>query len=148
LSSLILWMLFLLIPFLTKCLPHVLEFWTRARNRVGIGLPYRPASAGILEQSMGSRDRIGKGLSRRPARLHRLAESIPVLLKSLKIPSLYSRPLQAVSAIFIRNLDQFYKDLFKLKIFEPKFSVGCGFGNNLQIMGRYQVWKKQPFFYL
>jgi hypothetical protein len=121
----------------------------QTRNRVGRGLSYRPASAGILEQS---RDRIGKGLSRRPARLHRLAESIPVLLKSLKIPSLYARPLQAVSAVFIRNLDQSYKDLFK---FEPKFSVGCGFGNNLQIMGRWEenshfvIYKNVlPYFFL
>ncbi len=48
--------------------------------------------AGILEQSMGARNRVGIGLSYRPARLHRLAESIslesiPGLLKSLKIPS-------------------------------------------------------------
>jgi hypothetical protein len=34
-------------------------------------------SAGILEQSMGARNRIGIGLSYRPARLHKLAESIP-----------------------------------------------------------------------
>jgi hypothetical protein len=63
------------------------------RNRVGIGLSYRPArphrlpgslrvfkfglSAGILEQSMGARSRVGKGFSYRPARLHRLPESIP-----------------------------------------------------------------------
>jgi hypothetical protein len=40
--------------------------------------------AGILEQSMGTRNRVGIGLSDRPARLHRLAESIPGLHKSLK----------------------------------------------------------------
>jgi hypothetical protein len=28
-----------------------------SRNRVGIGLSYRPASAGILEQTMGTRNR-------------------------------------------------------------------------------------------
>jgi hypothetical protein len=33
--------------------------------------------AGILEQSMVTRNRVGVGLSYRPARLHRLAESIP-----------------------------------------------------------------------
>ncbi len=43
---------------------------------------------GILEQSMGARNRVGIGLSCRPARLHRLLESIPGLLKGLKIPSL------------------------------------------------------------
>ncbi len=42
-------------------------------------------SAGILEQS-GAKSRVGIGLSNRPARLNRLAESIPGLLKSLKIP--------------------------------------------------------------
>jgi hypothetical protein len=35
------------------------------------------SSAGILEQSMGARNRVGIGLSYRPARLHRLAEFIP-----------------------------------------------------------------------
>jgi hypothetical protein len=34
-------------------------------------------SAGILEQSMGARNRVGIGLSYRPAWLHVLAESIP-----------------------------------------------------------------------
>ncbi len=43
--------------------------------------------ARILEQSMGARKWVGLGLPYRPARLHRLAESIPGLLKSLKIPS-------------------------------------------------------------
>jgi hypothetical protein len=38
-------------------------------------LPYE-TSAGILEQSMGARNRIRIGLSYRPAGLHRLAESI------------------------------------------------------------------------
>jgi hypothetical protein len=38
-------------------------------------------------QSMGARNRVGIGLSYRPARLHRLVESIPGPLKSLKIPS-------------------------------------------------------------
>ncbi len=33
--------------------------------------------AGIFKQSMGARDRVGIGLSYRPARLHRLAEFIP-----------------------------------------------------------------------
>ncbi len=50
-------------------------------------------SAGIYKQSMGTRNRVEIGLSYRPARLHRLAksiriiqlESIPGLLKSFKI---------------------------------------------------------------
>ncbi len=51
--------------------------------------------AGIFKQSMGSRNQVGIGLSYRPARLHRLAgidslESIPGLLKSLKIRALVS----------------------------------------------------------
>ncbi len=48
-----------------------------ARNRVGIGLSYRPASAGNLEQSMGARNLVGIGLSYQPAILHELAELIP-----------------------------------------------------------------------
>jgi hypothetical protein len=39
---------------------------------------------GIFQQSMGSRNRVGIGLSYRPG-LHRLAVLIPRLLKSLKI---------------------------------------------------------------
>jgi hypothetical protein len=37
---------------------------------------------------MGARNQVGIGLSFRVARLHRLAESIPELLKSFKISSL------------------------------------------------------------
>jgi hypothetical protein len=33
--------------------------------------------AGILDQSMGAKNRVGIGVSYRPAKLHRLAESIP-----------------------------------------------------------------------
>jgi hypothetical protein len=63
-----------------------------ARNQVGIGWSYRPDSAGIFKQSMGARNRVRIGFSYRPARLRRLAESIslesiPGLLKSLKIPA-------------------------------------------------------------
>ncbi len=47
-------------------------------------------SVGILEQSMGARNRVGIGLSYRPAWPHRLAESIPGILKSIKIPFLVS----------------------------------------------------------
>jgi hypothetical protein len=46
-------------------------------------------SGGILEQYMEARKRLGTGLSYRTSRLHRLAELVPGLLKSLKIPSLY-----------------------------------------------------------
>jgi hypothetical protein len=35
------------------------------------------ARAGIFKQAMGARNRVGIGLSYRPARLHRLAELIP-----------------------------------------------------------------------
>jgi hypothetical protein len=45
-------------------------------------------SAGILEQSMGVRNLVGIGFSYRPAKDS--LESIPRLLKSLKIPSLLS----------------------------------------------------------
>jgi hypothetical protein len=47
------------------------------RNRIGIGLSYRPARAGIFKKSVGARHRGGIGFSYRPARLHRLAEFIP-----------------------------------------------------------------------
>ncbi len=41
------------------------------------GISPRINCAGILEQSMGARNRVGIGLSYRPARLRRLAEAIP-----------------------------------------------------------------------
>ncbi len=47
-----------------------------ARNRVGKGLSYRLARAGIFKKSMGARHRGGIGFSYRHARLHRLAEFI------------------------------------------------------------------------
>jgi hypothetical protein len=43
---------------------------------------------------MGARNREGIGLLYRPARLHRLAKSIPGLLTSLKIPSLFCTSLE------------------------------------------------------
>jgi hypothetical protein len=48
---------------------------------------YQAARDGILEQSMGARNRVGIGLSYRPARLHRLAGSIPSnrFLGSIKV---------------------------------------------------------------
>jgi hypothetical protein len=39
---------------------------------------------------MGAMNLVGIGLSDRPACLHRLVESIPGLLKSLKIPFLFA----------------------------------------------------------
>jgi hypothetical protein len=52
--------------------------------RGGNGFLY---SAGIFKQSMGARNRVGIGLSYRPARLHRLVELIPwnKSLDSLKV---------------------------------------------------------------
>jgi hypothetical protein len=55
-----------------------------ARNQVGKRLLYRPASAGVLEQSMGGKE---LGLSYQPAWLHRLAEPIPGILKIIKTQS-------------------------------------------------------------
>jgi hypothetical protein len=46
--------------------------------------------AGILNYSTGLRNQVGIGLSYRTARLHRLAESIPGLLKSLKFRAMWS----------------------------------------------------------
>jgi hypothetical protein len=45
------------------------------RNRVGIGLSYRPASAEIFKQSMGARNQVGIVLSYRPARAGIFKES-------------------------------------------------------------------------
>ncbi len=45
------------------------------------GVWMKGISAGILKQSKGARNRVGIGLSYRPARPHRLAESIPGLFK-------------------------------------------------------------------
>jgi hypothetical protein len=60
--------------------------------------------AGILGQSLGVRNRVGIGLSYRPARLHRLAESIPRLLWSLKIPSRRSNFLEGGGTPLFREL--------------------------------------------
>jgi hypothetical protein len=60
-----------------------------ARNRVVIGLSYRPARAGILKQSRGARNRVEIGLSYRPARLHRLAEFIPCRNRFLGFINVY-----------------------------------------------------------
>jgi hypothetical protein len=50
-----------------QCLPFLLAF----KSLFGI------QCAGIFKQSMGARNRVGIGLSYRPARLHTLAELIP-----------------------------------------------------------------------
>ncbi len=49
------------------------RFHIRHRNS---SLASQSSSGGILEQSMGAKNRVGIGLSYRPERLHRLAESI------------------------------------------------------------------------
>jgi hypothetical protein len=56
--------------------PGILEQYLGARNQVGIGLSYWPASGVIFKQSMGARNRVGIGLSYRHARLHSLAELV------------------------------------------------------------------------
>jgi hypothetical protein len=49
---------------------------------------------------MGARNRVGIGLSYWPARLHRLAELIPGLLKSLKIRAHKADPPPPPNAVF------------------------------------------------
>ncbi len=50
----------------------------RKKERTSIpSISGQKSSSGILEQSMGARNRVGIGLPYRPARLHRLAQSIP-----------------------------------------------------------------------
>jgi hypothetical protein len=70
---------------------------------VGNGYGRVKSSAGILEQSMRARNRVGVGLSYRPARLYRLAELIPGndscgLLKSLKVLRLPPQFNQQINA--------------------------------------------------
>ncbi len=67
---------------------------------------------------MGARNRVGMGLSYRPARLHRLAESIPGLLKRLQIRALNTMmvnqddgmkdPGFPLWALFLGDVDPFY----------------------------------------
>jgi hypothetical protein len=63
-----------------------------ARNRIRMGLSYRPASTGIFKQSVGPWKRVEIWLSYRPARLHSLAELVPWnrFLGSLKFKKLGS----------------------------------------------------------
>jgi hypothetical protein len=67
-------------------------------------------------KSLEARNRVGIGLSYRPARLHRLAESIPGLLKSFKIPDLVyqsSPPLQQSDDVYSISLSSL-SDLLSL----------------------------------
>jgi hypothetical protein len=87
-----------------------------ARNREGIVLSYRPATAGIFKQPMGARNRVGAGLSYRLARLHRAGgidslESNPGRFKSLKI-----RAQQPTWAGKIDSLESIFGLLKNLKI--------------------------------
>ncbi len=54
---------------------------------------------------MGDRNQVGIGLLYRPARLRRLAESIPGLLKSLKIPPLAVRNDNPIHTRFLALID-------------------------------------------
>ncbi len=65
--------------------PILSYIYVEEGERVGGGGGGSQATcAGILEQSKGVRNQVGIGLSYPSARLHRLAESIPGLLKGLK----------------------------------------------------------------
>ncbi len=85
--------------------------------------------AGIQEQSTWARNRVGIGLSYRPARLHGLAESIPGLLRSLKIPSLFTKlPFQSrKSANFVFENAQESKIClhYLIQNFVKKYSKIC-----------------------
>ncbi len=54
----------------------MLEFRTEAGKYTAVGAP-TSYSAGICKQSMGARNRVEIGLSYRPAKLQKLAEWIP-----------------------------------------------------------------------
>jgi hypothetical protein len=78
------------------CCAGIFKQSAGVRNRVGIGLSYRPSRAGIFKKSMGARHRGGIGFSYRPARLqasgiHSLA-SIPGPHKHLKVRAQATQP--------------------------------------------------------
>ncbi len=94
------------------CLPHLSSFlFTSFVYLTSTSSP----SAGILEQSMGARNRVGIGLSYHPPCYigwrNRSFESIPGLLKSLKIPSLPSSPVlyyfMSISSLLSRSSSSF-----------------------------------------
>ncbi len=63
--------------FSSKCIPNT-EGEMRQWSKFGIVVELMTVYwAGIFKQSTGARNRIGIGLSYRPARLHRLAELNP-----------------------------------------------------------------------
>ncbi len=66
----------------------VLKYWTWCTGwQISVQARSSQISAGIFKQSIGARNRVGTGLSYRPASLHRLAESIPwnPFLGSIKV---------------------------------------------------------------
>jgi receptor-type tyrosine-protein phosphatase F len=63
---------------------------------------------------MGSRNRVEIGLSYRPARLHRLAEPIPGLLKSLKIRASLSFSFKSVFSFVQGPLPETLADFWRL----------------------------------
>jgi hypothetical protein len=69
----------------------------------------------------------GIGLSYRPARLHRLAESIPGLLKSLKIPTLAGRYDNAIPTRFLTPIDclKIPAQLIDLRSHKKKSATTC-----------------------
>jgi len=65
-------------------LQHIAK-WQRRKIRVMKSLTYWVGiSVGILEQSVGTRNRVEIGLSYRPARLRRLTKAIPGLLSAVE----------------------------------------------------------------
>jgi hypothetical protein len=77
-------------------------------------------SAGMFKQSMKTRNRVGIGLSYRPARLHRLAvdsfESNPGLLESLKIRALKTKTKLSNFLWCANNRVNFNFNLYFLKV--------------------------------
>jgi hypothetical protein len=59
---------------LKQSVKHIL--YSKSNNGAAF-VPNSETRAGIFKQSMGTRDRVGIGLSYRPTRLHRLAEFMP-----------------------------------------------------------------------
>jgi hypothetical protein len=84
---------------------------------------------------MGASNQLGIGLPQRSTRLHRLAESIPGLLKSLKIPPLAERYDNAIPTRFLASIG--CSKIPALYILVPKIILFSLDNPSLYICGQY-----------
>jgi hypothetical protein len=80
--------------------------------------------AGIIERSMWARNRGGICLSYRPARLHSLAESIPGLLKSLKIQP-YNEHIAPIGKVEYVQISLHSAKIFYKQVIPTDFFSAC-----------------------